>query len=371
VKFIVANALDVKRLLGITLAAAFFFAESLLIVAQVAAQADKPPSAQSNPLPFTTQIKKTVIFIQTNCLHQPTADELAGLTPEEREKWTPDAIAKLKPDDLAKMKTDPHSGTGFIVTVPDERLAKDLGFSYLVTNRHVVQPGIEDGKPCKVIGYSLLLNHRGTSEHDPDHLQPVPVSSENMWWFPHDESVDLAVSGFGAPQTEWDYQTIPISMFVSPEMVAQKQVVEGDPVIFAGLFIQYSGSSKLEPIVRSGSIAMLPDDLIDTTLKKPGHIYLAEAHTFGGNSGSPMFVDVNKFKGSIGFDYRFLGVVTGEVYESNDLTLQTAATYKGSLPANSDISIIVPSEEVKKMIFSPVIQSARDQYVANVLRLRK
>ena len=83
-----------------------------------------------------------------------------------------------------------------------------------------------------------------------------------MWWFPDDDSVDLAVSGFGALQTEWDYQTIPISMFVSPEMVDQKQVVEGDPVLFAGLFVEYEGSSKLEPIVRSGSIAMLPDDLL-------------------------------------------------------------------------------------------------------------
>lgn len=61
----------------------------------------------------------------------------------------------------------------------------------------------------------------------------------------------------------------------------------------------------------------------------------------------------------------------GEVYESNDLTLQTAATYKGSLAANSDISIIVPSDEVKKMLFSPIVQSTRDQNVANALRLRK
>ena len=66
-----------------------------------------------------------------------------------------------------------------------------------------------------------------------------------------------------------------------------------------------------------------------------------------------MFVDVNKFKGSLGYDYRFLGVVTGEVYESNDLTLQTAATYKGNLASNSDISIVVPSDEVKKLLSLP------------------
>lgn len=344
------------------------------VAAQVGAQANAPAPAQPTPIPLSTQIKKTVIFIQTDCLHEPTAEELATLPPEERAKWTPEALDKLKTEDLAKLRHDPHSGTGFIVFVPDERAGKDQGFNYLVTNRHVAQPGIEDGKPCRVVSYSFSLNRKGGSDREPDHLQAVsivPAVPNDMWWFSEDESVDLALTSFNASQTDWDYQTIPVSLFASPEMVDQKQIVEGDPVLFAGLFIQYGGSSKLEPIVRSGSIAMLPSDLINTTLKKPGRIYLAEAHAFGGNSGSPMFVDVNKFKGSIGFDYRFLGVVTGEVYETNDLTLQTTGTYKGTLAANSDISIVVPAEEVRKILFSPKPQKLRDDFVARQSQQKK
>ena len=333
--------------------------------AQVGTQVNKPAPEQTPGVPFSTQIKKTVIFIQTDCLYEPTAEELAALPPQEQLKWTPEALAKLKPEELATLKHVSHSGTGFIVFVPDERVGKDRGFTYLVTNRHVAQPGIEDGKPCIVVGYSFLLNHRGGSG-EPDHLQMVPVVPKDTWWFPDDESVDLAVTAFSALQTDWDYQTIPVNLFVSKEMVDQKQVVEGDPVLFSGLFVQYEGSSKLEPIVRSGSIAMLPDDPIITTLKKLGRIYLTEAHAFGGNSGSPMFVDVNKFKGSLGYDYRFLGVVTGEVFEGNDLTLQVAATYKGSVAANSDISIVVPAEEVKKILFSPRVQRMRDLSIADV-----
>jgi hypothetical protein len=116
---------------------------------------------------------------------------------------------------------------------------------------------------------------------------------------------------------------------------------------------------------------MLPTDLINTTLKKPGHIYLAEAHAFGGNSGSPMFVDANKFKSSIGFDYRFLGVVAGEVYETNDLTLQTTGTIKGTLNANSDISVVVPAEEVRKILFSQKAQKLRDDFVARQSQQKK
>jgi hypothetical protein len=319
------------------------------VVAQVGAQANGPAPAQQPPLPFPAQLKKTVIFIQTDCLHEPTAQELATLPLEEREKWMPEALDKLGMEELAKLKHDPHSGTGFIVFVPDERAGKDQGFNYLVTNRHVAEPGVEDGRPCRVVGYSFLLNHKGGSDREPDHLQAVPVVPgvpNDTWWFSDDDSVDLAVTNFRASQT-------------------------GDPVLFAGLFIQYGGSSKLEPIVRSGNIAMLPTDLINTTLKKPGRIYLAEAHSFGGNSGSPMFVDVNKFKGSIGFDYRFFGVVAGEVYETNDLTLQTTGTYKGTLAANSNISIVVPAEEVRKILFSQKAQRLRDDFVARQMQQKK
>jgi hypothetical protein len=239
------------------------------VVAQVGTQGNGSAPAQPSPLPFPAQLKKTVIFIQTDCLHEPTAEELAAMPPEEREKWTPEALDKLKIEDLAKLRHNPHSGTGFIVSVPDERAEKDQAFIYLVTNRHVAQPGIEDGKPCRVVGYSFLLNHKGGSDGEPDHLQKVPVVPKvpnDTWWFSdYDDSVDLAVTGFTAPQTEWDYEIIPLGLFATPEMLDQNQIVEGDPVLFAGLFVQYGGSSKLEPIVRSGSIAMLPKDLINTT----------------------------------------------------------------------------------------------------------
>jgi hypothetical protein len=365
---------NVKRCLYIAYLVVVSLAISSDVVAQVGAQANGPAPAQPSPLPFPAELKKAVIFIQTDCLHEPTAEELATLPPEEREKWTSEALDKRKIEDLAKLRHDSYLGTGFFVFVPDERVGKNGGFNYLVTNRHVAQPGIEDGKPCRVVGYTFLLNHKGGSDREPDHLQAVPfvpIVPNDTWLFSDDDSVDLAVTNFSVSQTDWDYQTIPLNLFVLPEMGDQKQIVEGDPVLFAGLFIQYAGSSKLEPIIRSGNIAMLPTDLIETTLKKPGRVYLAEAHAFGGNSGSPMFVDVNKFKGSIGFDYRFLGVVAGEVYETNDLTLQTTATYKGTLAANSNISMVVPAQEVIKILLSEKAQKVRDEIVARQLQQKK
>jgi hypothetical protein len=294
----------------------------------------------------------------------PSDQELAAMSPEDRARWTDERIAKLKPEELARLRQESYFGTGFIVSFLDERIGKDTGFTYLITNRHVVQPGIENGKPCKVVNYSISINHVGTPANTRPSLQSFPASPEGLWVFPDDGSVDLAAAQFGFPISEYDFVVIPTNLFVTQEMIQKNEVVEGDPVIFTGLFIQYAGTTSLEPVVRSGAIAMLPQDLIQTTLHKLGHVYLAEAHVFGGNSGSPMFVDINKFKSGFGYDYRFLGVVTGEIQETEDLTLNVTTTYKGMVSANSNVSVIVPAFEVNNLLMSPVFQHFRDAYVA-------
>lgn len=329
--------------------------------AQPSASPQTPTPAK---LPFTTVIKKTVVFITTNCVRMPSDQELAAISPEDRARWTDQGIARLTPEELARLRQDSYFGTGFIVNFLDERAGKDMGFNYLVTNRHVVQPGIENGRPCKVVNYSISVNHIGTPANPTPYLQSL-AGNPGMWIFPDDGSVDLAASSFGLPISEYDYVGIPTNIFVTKEMIQNNEVVEGDPVIFTGLFIQYSGTTSLEPVVRSGAIAMLPEGLIQTTLRKLGHVYLAEAHAFGGNSGSPMFVDVNKFKNSLGFDYKFLGVVTGEIQETEDLTLNVTTTYKGAVSANSNVSVIVPAFEVRDLLMSPVFQQSRDAYVAS------
>jgi hypothetical protein len=159
-------------------------------------------------------------------------------------------------------------------------------------------------------------------------------------------------------------------MFVPKEALETEKVAEGDSVLFAGLFIQYLGGSRLEPIVRSGKIAMLPRDLINTTLGKPGHVILAEVHSFGGNSGSPVFVEAHLDRRSLAFNYEFLGVVAGEVYETSDLTLQATTSYKGNLQANSNISMLIPAEEVKALLSKPKFVKQRDDSTAAFLKTK-
>ena len=335
---------------------------------RVNAQAAKPtqtaPVPSPKTLPFPAQVKKAVLFIQSDCLKEPTPAELSNMTPDQQAQWKPEAIAKLTPQQLATMPHVSFSGTGFIVSVPAPDLGADQGFLYIITNRHVALPGVEHGKPCKVVNQTFFMNHKDSTTGASVQMRVAQTGIPVPWIFPLDEATDLAAGVFLASPSEWDYTTISLKMFATREMVDQYQIVEGDPVVFAGLFVQYAGTTRLEPVVRSGTIAMLPKDQITTTLQKLGSVYLAEAHAFGGNSGSPMFVDVNRFNATLGFDYKFLGVVSGEIHESDDFSIQTSTSFSGTVAENSGVSMIVPAQEVEKLLMLPLFQKSRADYTA-------
>jgi hypothetical protein len=282
---------------------------------------------------------------------------------------TSDDVSKLTPEEINSLPKYTVMGTGFFVSVHDERLKADENFVYLVTNRHVTQPGIEDDRPCVVLNYSVYLNRLPTNGSGADALDVVTLGIKTPWHYAIDPGVDLAVVPITLPRDVYDAAFIPQSLFITDEMLTKKQVVEGDPMLFAGLFIQtFADVHKLEPIVRSGTVAMIPEGLMKTTLKRPGHIFLTDAHVYHGNSGAPAFVDIAKFSGSPGYNYYFLGVVSGEIPESADYTLQVVTTLKGTTEANSDVSTVVPAKDLNDILNSDSLKKERDD---SIQRLNK
>jgi hypothetical protein len=341
---------------------------SRVAIAQASSQTQSQPGPASAPLPVTTQLKKTVVFIEADC--EPTPQELAQLSPEDLHRWQAHQESEMPPDSL-KIVKHPHSGTAFYVEMTDVRLPEGTKILYLVTNRHVAQPGVEDGAPCKVFNYQVFMNLKNSANLTGDRLDIQNLGGDVDWFFSDNESVDLAVTGVRLDPSSMDYMTIPISQFVTQEMIDKGEVVEGDPLLFSGLFIQYHGTNRLEPIVRSGTLAMIPREEIETTLHKPGHIYFAEAHSYGGNSGSPVVVDTRRISGQIGFDYKFLGVIAGMVPESNDFHLQVTTDLSGSVLANSGVCVVVPADELLKILLSPKLSNLREAAVEDYLRSRK
>jgi hypothetical protein len=320
------------------IANSFLFSITLFTCLTCLGQSQQSPVSASTqtatshvPVPFAVEIKKAVAFIEADCFKDG--------------------------------KVVPYSATAFFLVKPDERLGKDRGFEYLVTNRHAAQPGIEDGAPCQVINYFVKLNLRSNDPAHPTVATPIPLGSKLPWIFPDDPSVDLAIIPFAADQSKVDFEPIPTTMLATDDVIKTGGIAEGDPVIFAGLFVQVPGLLKLEPIVRQGTIAMMPDEPIGTTLKKPGALYLADVHVFGGNSGSPMFVNLGGFRNGsmvVGNNYKLLGVVSGYEQEDAEFNLQAATTYSGKLGTNSGVASVVPAKELDSLLNCQQLQSQRD-----------
>ena len=112
-------------------------------------------------------------------------------------------------------------------------------------------------------------------------------------------------------------------------------------------------------------MAMMPSEKIVTTLHKPGNLYLADVHVFGGNSGSPVFVNTGGTRGSrVNPDrYWLLGIVSGYMYEDADFKLTVATALQGTVSANSGICTVVPVDALKALLEQPELQKLRDDVV--------
>jgi len=257
-------------------------------------------------------------------------------------------------------------GTCFFVSVPDKRLGENSAFIYLVTNRHVAQPGIDLGAPYQVHSVFLRLNLATPEGENQSAAGPIALTGRTHWFFPSDDAVDLAILNIAPDQKTFNYRNIPASMIANSELSKVDHVGVGDSVTFAGYFSSFSGQTRMEPIVRQGVIAMLPQEKLDTTLHKKGQLILADLHAFHGNSGSPVFVNVGGFhRGSISPEkYILLGVISGYYPESAGFSVPAATVLTGEVRDNSGIATVVPGEELVKLLNSQEVQADRDAQVA-------
>jgi hypothetical protein len=248
-------------------------------------------------------------------------------------------------------------GTGFFVGVSDSRLPAGSGFVYVVTNRHLAMCWDDERNPMRVQIASIRMNLKdGTSKEVPN-LGNVP------WIVPADESIDLALTAVNFDSAAYEYRIIPESLLIGDEEMKKEPISEGLKILFSGFFYQVPGLTRLEPILREGTLAMIPDEDLMTTTGKMGKLYLGEVHAFHGNSGSPVFVDLRS-RGGIGFDYRLLGIVSGGYSEGeeNRLVLETPLADK---PGNSGVAMIVPASQLKALLYDPRVVAQREAQIAN------
>lgn len=191
-----------------------------------------------------------------------------------------------------------YGGTGYIVSVdygPGQVLHERLDgittvsrypFRFLVTAAHVAEE-LEGA-----VDFYIRANLRDGS------LAELKQQRENARWWYHPterEAVDCAAMLLPLETANsLDIASVPVTMFVSDEIVKSANLGVGDEVFIAGLFTKAQGIDRNIPIVRIGNVAMMPNEKIPfPTRDKPNQsLYadLLESRSIGGLSGSPVFI---------------------------------------------------------------------------------
>ncbi len=246
-------------------------------------------------------------------------------------------------------------GTGFFVKHASEKFKPD-SFVYLVTAKHLLKD-IGQSEPY------IVANGRDGSAKQLKHIG-------SRWWFhPSDESADVMVRQVGY-QPELMHFASDLNDFIVPSDIKAGTVVPGDETFTAGYFSPLS-STRLIPIVRHGNVAMVPEEQIQTEYGY-ADVYLVEARSIGGISGSPVFVrpplryGIEMPKGSTAmFDaigkYKLLGVMHGhwDIDESkiNDANIEP----KNKNGVNLGIGIVVPAVKIMETIMQPELEQIRQE----------
>lgn len=252
------------------------------------------------------------------------------------------------------------AGTAFFVTVG----AEDVGytFGYVVTAKHVIV-GIQrqsiDGKA--LIRVNKTVGDSGF----------VETHVADWKSHPTEPSVDVSVIPLLLPRPTFDFRTIPIAMAITDETISQLEIGVGDDVFLTGLFVNHYGRERNLPIVRTGNIALMPEEPVHTNELGAIEAYLIEARSIGGLSGSPVFV----FPGlsrilqgrrntlTSGTGFHWLGLMHGhwdaEVLDGDDV----AGDSFRQEAVNMGIAIVIPVKKILEVINQEAFVELRDRRV--------
>lgn len=173
----------------------------------------------------------------------------------------------------------------------------------------------------------------------------VEITGE--WAYPDNPGSDVAAIPF-MPFMPWEPLPIPKRWFVTEDIIEARKIGIGDELIVMGMFSAHVGTNRNLPIVRSGSIASMPQEpLIDPNTGDEFDAYLAEVRSIGGLSGSPVFVALNpatRLAAEVheadvgGQNFYLLGLVRGHWDRSAELDFHE--TELGRL--NTGVAMVTP-----------------------------
>ena len=235
---------------------------------------------------------------------------------------------------------------------------KDYKHGYMVTNRHV----IEDLKNANQ-AFTCVINQRNGG------IVTIPEASEKWYFHPTDSAADVAVRPFEV-KSEYEVGDLSTDRFLSNDIFASTTdcvVGVGDEVSIMGLFTVAPGQSRQVPLVRHGNIAMIPNEKLWTG-RGEAEVYLIEARSIGGLSGSPVLVqETFHAEGSdpdifvSGGKIYLLGMIQAhwDINERDINKTQTISDYKRGV--NMGIATVVPARKIHETLEDDVLAMMRKQ----------
>lgn len=197
-------------------------------------------------------------------------------------------------------------GTGFLI--------QDGDAFYLVTNRHIVDLGY---KAAKYIGFKVeqirvaMHTRSDATKNQPDQLTEFAIAPGAMLYHP-DDTVDIACAQLSTATVVAGPTNLRLDYLISIDCVADQpfftETLEvGELVAFPG-YPEWFDKNGSRPIMRTGTIVSDPQNDYRLTTgeasRGDGHLQLAfEAFSYGGNSGSPVFVTSRGLNAGIGIIY--------------------------------------------------------------------
>ncbi len=183
--------------------------------------------------------------------------------------------------------------------------------------------------------------------------------------------LDIAVAPI-AMDPELDVASFAVDSFFD-KSCNPENIGVGDEVFFPGLFTAAPGIYKIQPLVRHGNLAMLPVQQIQTN---DGFVdlYLIEARSIGGLSGSPVFVretvvaetarnDEHRSKvmvHSLG-SFKLLGLIQGHWDVEESKINQAYLTHDPKRGVNMGIAKVIPAQNIKELIMNdPQLSAIRE-----------
>ncbi len=256
--------------------------------------------------------------------------------------------------------TPDYEGTAFFVGIPFLK-----GFHYyLVTARHVLSALKQSP--------SVVLNLRDGGRM----ILPLDMSAWRN--HPTDASADVAVMPI-AYDPAFDVSFIHTDeLLKTPKEFESLKIGPGDAVFFPSLFVAAPGEARIVPLMRQGNLALMPREPIQTEYGF-AEVYLVEARSIPGISGSPVFVrqtlllEVNRPDGSkvqmhgIG-EFRVLGVMHGHWDVRESEINKFAFTHDPKRGVNMGIAIVTPAIKIQEALQHPDLVALRQQIEREVLK---